>query len=166
MRNATPVKTRCETCTRVFPSKLACAQHQGRGCRGVVDFDREVATEAPIICREAPRLRDADASDARESRGQELPASVVQLNEVLSGHEESDSDAPDITVPSALHDVQRQVVELIAQRGREVQANVRPSTLESELMAFLARRFSGKSGCWSLFRSVLVGAGLFYPKSC
>ena len=147
MRNPAPVETRCETCTRVFPCKLACARHQGHGCRGLVDFDREVATEAPIICREAPHLRDADASDERQSRGQELPASVVQLNDFLSDHEKSESDAPDITVPSALHDVQRQVFELIAQRGREVQANVRPSTLESELMAFLARRFSGKSGC-------------------
>ena len=49
---------------------------------GVVDFDREVATEAPIICQEAPQLKDTDASDARPSGGQELPASVVQLNEV------------------------------------------------------------------------------------
>ena len=57
---------------------------------GVVDFDREVATEVPIICQEAPQLRDTDASDARHSIDvtsvQELPASVVQLHEVLSDH--------------------------------------------------------------------------------
>ena len=62
---------------------------------------------------------------------------------------------------SALNDVQRELFELDAERGREVQASVRPSTLESELMAFVAPRFSGDS----VFQLVWCGAGQFCCKS-